>query len=212
MVKKNDKLADQPDLIRIPLAELTLDPTNARLHSDRQLSEFAQVLERFGQQKPIVIDDRNVVLAGNGTVLAAKRVGWESILCLRTTIKDEAERQAYAIADNRIGDLSEFDEEILTTKLRTLSAKDLLKGTGFDDDELQELNDLLAPDAAAEKTASRSIGNGTVPVVRICIAMPNVATFERAMQATGEMNRETALMKLAKFYLNATEEERQLDD
>jgi ParB-like chromosome segregation protein Spo0J len=59
----------------VPIEKLTFDPANARKHSDENLSAIASSLKEFGQRKPIVITFDNVIVAGNGTVEAAKFLG-----------------------------------------------------------------------------------------------------------------------------------------
>jgi len=56
----------------ILVADLHLDPSNARNHPTKNLDAIKGSLAKFGQQKPIVIDKNNVVIAGNGTLEAAK--------------------------------------------------------------------------------------------------------------------------------------------
>lgn len=56
----------------ISIVDLQLDPHNSRKHPDKNLAAIKGSLSKFGQQKPIVIDKNNVVIAGNGTLQAAK--------------------------------------------------------------------------------------------------------------------------------------------
>jgi DNA modification methylase len=93
-------------------------------------------LRRFGQQKPIVIDRNNIVRAGNGTLEAAKRLGWEKIDCVRTELNG-ADATAYAIADNRTAELAEWDDEVLAATLNGLALEEgLLEAAGYDEEEL----------------------------------------------------------------------------
>jgi ParB-like chromosome segregation protein Spo0J len=66
---------DLAHLVR-PLASLTLHPRNARRHDERNLKAVADSLATYGQQKPIVVANDGVVVAGNGTLQAALRLGW----------------------------------------------------------------------------------------------------------------------------------------
>ena len=86
----------------LKIAELTLDPNNARIHSDKSIEAVADSLRVFGLQKPIVIDSKNTVVAGNGTLQAALSLGWDSIQAVR--IPEDWSNEmvtAFAIADNR---------------------------------------------------------------------------------------------------------------
>jgi DNA modification methylase len=127
-------------LERIEISKLSNDPANARKHPERNLEAIVASLRRFGQQKPIVIDKSNVVRAGNGTIEAAKQLGWTHIDCVRTSL-ESSDAIAYAIADNRTSELAEWDDDVLAAQLNGLLADDeeLLLAAGFDEDELAEI-------------------------------------------------------------------------
>ena len=105
-------------LENIEIKDLILDPQNARLHEKRNLEAIAGSLQTFGQRKPIVIDANNTIVAGNGTVTAAKNLGWNQILAVRVPSDWTAEQiKAYALADNRTSELAEWDSTILSNQL-----------------------------------------------------------------------------------------------
>ena len=122
------------------IADLSNDPANARKHDPRNIASIVASLRRFGQQKPIVIDSSGIVRAGNGTLEAARILGWDSIDVTRTELKG-SEATAYAIADNRTSELSEWDNNILAATLQGLVTddEDLLSAAGFDEHDLAEL-------------------------------------------------------------------------
>lgn len=135
---------------KIEIAKLSCDRANARKHGEQNIATIVASLRRFGQQKPIVIDISNVVRAGNGTLEAARSLGWTHIDCVRTTLKG-SDAIAYAIADNRTAELAEWDDDVLAATLNGLFADDpdLLNATGFSEEELAEL---LADDLPADIT------------------------------------------------------------
>jgi len=122
------------------ISDLSNDPANARKHDSRNIETIVASLRRFGQQKPIVVDLSGIVRAGNGTLEAAKILGWETIDVIRTGLKG-SEATAYAIADNRTAELAEWDDDVLAATLQGLVTDDeeLLAAAGFDEDELAEL-------------------------------------------------------------------------
>jgi len=124
----------------IRIADLSIDPANARKHSQRNLEAITASLRRFGQQKPIVIDKANVVRAGNGTLEAARQLGWETIEAVQTDLTG-SEASAYAIADNRTAELAEWDDDILKATLEALADEDaaLLESCGYTEAELDAL-------------------------------------------------------------------------
>ena len=121
----------------VPLSTLHADPVNARLHSRRNLEVICSSLKRFGQQKPIVVDAAGIVRAGNGTLAAAKSLGWSEINIVRTPLRG-SEAAAYAIADNRAGEFATWDDAILTSALADAQIGDV----GFTDKELRDLLDI----------------------------------------------------------------------
>ena len=124
----------------VSVSELSQDERNARLHNDRNLKIICNSLERFGQQKPIVVDAEGVVIAGNGTLQAACLLGWEKIRVVRTKLKGEDVR-AYALADNRTTDLSEWHFNTLIDELGELD-ESLVEAIGWNPDEIANLIDV----------------------------------------------------------------------
>ncbi len=123
-------------LEQVSIKGLILDPSNARKHSSKNIDAIKGSLAKFGQQKPIVISKDNIVLAGNGTLEAAKSLGWDSIGIIRSKLTG-SEAIAYAVADNRTGELAEWDDDVLGKTLKALKEENFdLKAIGFDDDDL----------------------------------------------------------------------------
>jgi DNA modification methylase len=105
------------------ISDLIPDPRNARTHDDKNLKAIAGSLEKFGQRKPIVVTTDGVVLAGNGTVAAARTLGWSLIdVVVAPADWDEATAKAFALADNRSAELAEWDSGALTSQLLELDA------------------------------------------------------------------------------------------
>lgn len=106
------------------IANLVPDPQNARTHDKRNLDAIAASLEKFGQRKPIVITAEGIILAGNGTVQAAKQLGWKQVEVTITPKEwDYATARAYALADNRSAELAEWDTSVLASQLVELDAE-----------------------------------------------------------------------------------------
>lgn len=107
----------------IKIANLTPDPQNARTHDDTNLKAIEGSLKEFGQRKPIVVTQDNVIAAGNGTVEAAKRLGWTDIQAVRVPADWDADRiKAFALADNRTAELAAWNPTVLADQLIELDA------------------------------------------------------------------------------------------
>jgi len=136
----------------IPVSELLFDPANVRKHPEANLAAIKASLTRFGQQKPIVVDPKGVVVAGNGTLAAAKALGWRTVKAVRTNLAG-AEATAFAIADNRTAELAEWDDAALHQQLAAIAIDDeeLLAATGFDEKELAKLAAANAPEVTEDE-------------------------------------------------------------
>lgn len=124
----------------ILISDLKEDPANARLHSERNIETIKTSLEKFGQVKPIIINKDDVIVAGNGTIQAARKLGWTKIKAIKTELDSEL-ASAYAIADNRTGQLGRWDNQKLKKFFDPLKETnfDLGLATGFNRREIRKL-------------------------------------------------------------------------
>ena len=100
------------------LSELRRPKKNVRNHSIKQIEEFKRSVQMFGQIRPIVIDEDNVILAGNGLFMALEALGRTEADCYVAAGLTEAGKKKLMLADNRIfnlgvDDLQAFEEIIL---------------------------------------------------------------------------------------------------
>lgn len=115
-------------------------PGNPRRHTQSQTRKLARLITRYGFTNPIVIDEDNVILAGHGRFAAAQFLGLDEIPAVRVLGLTEPEKVAFRIADNRIGDESVFDPELLSIELHHLLSVDFaLEDTAFDAIELDPI-------------------------------------------------------------------------
>lgn len=129
---------------------------NARVHSEEQIDQIAASMAAYGFTQPILIDEKNILIAGHGRLAAAKRLNMESVPCIVLSHLTPDQKRAYAIADNKISLNSKWDEEILKTELAGLQGDDIdLSLLGFSE---FELNTLLTIDD--EDMESLSAGDG----------------------------------------------------
>ena len=125
---------------RVKIDTLTLDPANVRRHPAKNLDTIKASLTRFGQQRPVLVNGKGIIIAGNGTVMAAKALGWDHVNIVRTELEG-SEATAYAIADNRTAELAEWDDDALAQQLAALQIEDeeLARAAGFDAKEIAAL-------------------------------------------------------------------------
>lgn len=114
------------------IAELKHIPGNTRLHSEKQIREYIRSIEMFGQLRPMVIDENNVVLAGNGLLMALQKMGKETAACHIVAGLTENEKRKLMLADNKIAALGEEDQFAFEETLRELSGDIDIPGYGAD--------------------------------------------------------------------------------
>jgi DNA modification methylase len=137
----------------LPTTSLKPDPRNPRIHSDKQIRQIAQSIESFGFNVPLLIDDRQNVIAGHGRLLAARKMGWDTVPAIKLSHLTESQRMAFLIADNRLTENSSWDERMLGEELKILSELKLdfdLEAIGFEVPEIDLLIDGLNTVAEAD--------------------------------------------------------------
>jgi len=147
----NSENAYLRNLVVVEMLITDLLPLNrrARRHRRKQIQQIARSIETFGFLNPVLIDGDNYVIAGFGRVLAAEMLG---MLCVPTILisgMTEAQLHAYAIADNKLAENAEWDNEILAIEFQYIHELDIdldLTITGFETPEI----DLIIGEAALE--------------------------------------------------------------
>jgi ParB-like nuclease family protein len=117
---------------------------NARTHSDGQIAEIAGSIAAFGFMTPVLVDGAGVIIAGHGRVLAARQLKLDKVPVTVADHLTEAEKRAYAIADNKIALNAGWDEELLRVELEALKVDGFdLTNLGFSEQEFNDLIDSL---------------------------------------------------------------------
>ena len=117
------------ELIDVPISDLTPYERNPR-KNDKAVKKVAASLERFGLVKnSVVVDEDMVLITGHTTLKAMRSLGWKTCPAVTQVFGlTEAQKKAYRIADNKLGELAEWDLDLLAGELASLEE------TGFDID------------------------------------------------------------------------------
>ena len=124
-------------VVKKKLSDLRRPERNVRRHTEKQIKEFRRSVEMFGQIRPIVIDEENVILAGNGLFETLLSMEWAEADCYVVQGLSEAEKKKLMLADNKIYGLGVDDLDALDTILAEL--KDDLDIPGFDEELLSNM-------------------------------------------------------------------------
>src|SRR5688572_14503360 len=109
-------------------------PGTPRKHPKSQIRSLIKSIEAFGFNVPVLIDGTQRIIAGHARVEAAKKIGMDNIPAIRVEHLSEAQVKAFLIADNRLAELSTWDEQALGAILLDLNELELdfdLEATGF---------------------------------------------------------------------------------
>lgn len=113
---------------------------NSRTHSEEQINQIVASINEFGFTNPLLIDEKDNIIAGHGRLLASKKLKMEEVPCIVLSGLTEAQKKAYIIADNKMALNAGWNEELLKLELENLKELDFdLKLTGFDIDELDDI-------------------------------------------------------------------------
>src|SRR6202022_4836133 len=119
--------------------ELKPDPANPRGHSKREGQPIGNSISAFGFNVPILIDRDNNVIAGHGRLLACGELGITEVPTLCLDHLTPAQARAFMIADNRLTEISVWDDRLLPRQLKGLSLVGLdfsIEVTGFEMGEI----------------------------------------------------------------------------
>ena len=113
---------------------------NSRTHSEEQVNQIVASINEFGFTNPLLIDEKDNIIAGHGRLMASKKLGMEEVPCIVLEGLTEAQKKAYIIADNKMALNAGWDDELLKIELENLKELDFdLELTGFNVDELDDI-------------------------------------------------------------------------
>ncbi len=126
---------------QIRVSDLKPHPGNPRVHPKKQIRQIAESIKAFGFRMPVIIDQSNRLICGHARTEASKFIGLEQVPAVRVTDLDDAQIRGLMIADNRLTEISTWDDQLLGEHLKVLSNLDLefdIECIGFDYGEIEQ--------------------------------------------------------------------------
>jgi DNA modification methylase len=134
-------------------------PENSRTHSEEQIQELINSIKEFGFTNPLLIDEKNVLIAGHARLQAAKSIGFEQLPCIVLDHLNDVQKAALVIADNKIALNAGWDFIKLSSQILWLQDKGFnIDLTGFKAHEISSFliksdsEGLTDPDSVPEIT------------------------------------------------------------
>lgn len=142
---------------------------NAKKHSPEQVNQIAASITEFGFNNPVLVDgDEYGIIAGHGRVLAAQRIGLETVPCIRLSHLSPKQKRAYILADNRLSEIGGgWDEDILKIELKDMEQiGDIdLDLTGFDFFDRERILEGLEVESGSKE---KNTQEGGVQICKFC--------------------------------------------
>lgn len=110
---------------KIKVDEIIPYEDNAKLHPERQIEQIRSSILEFGFNDPIAIDENNVVIEGNGRLMAIKDLGFKEVDCIRIEGLTEDQKRAYILVHNQLTMNTGFDIDILNRELEKIKGIDM---------------------------------------------------------------------------------------
>lgn len=127
-------------IINRPVAALQSYERNARTHGKRQIRQIADSIKAFGFTNPVLVDHKDMIIAGHGRVEAALLLGMAEVPTIRLEHLSEDQVRAYILADNKLAEKAGWDKGILAIELQhlmTIEADLDITLTGFEHNEVE---------------------------------------------------------------------------
>ena len=122
------------------VADLIPYAANSRTHSDAQVAQIAASIKEFGWTNPILIDGDNTIIAGHGRLLAARKLGLDTVPAIILDHLSKAQQRALVIADNQLALNAGWDMDMLENEMRILDDDGYdLSIIGFSDADLEKM-------------------------------------------------------------------------
>ena len=151
-------IADQLRPLAVEVSTLVEDPANARLHPTRNMEAITASLRRFGQRKPVVVRREGMIVeAGNGTLAAARALGWDHLAAVLVD-DDATTATGFAIADNRTAERATWDDAALARLLGAVKDEMPEMELGFSDEEIKHI--LIDPEAPGFDQIPMQVSDG----------------------------------------------------
>lgn len=153
-----EQIGDALKVSMLPVSDLNPYANNPR-NNEAAVDAVAASIEQFGFKVPIIIDPDGVIIAGHTRLKAAQRLGIEKVPCVIADDLTPEQAQAFRLADNKVGELADWDDDKLAEEFAALAGVIDLEMFGFraedfsSDDELEsEFSEGTAPGAKEKKS------------------------------------------------------------
>ena len=182
----------------IKISSVKPHPENPNRHPKEQIIELQKSLEQFKQVKNIVTW-QGFIIAGHGLVEAAKQKGYKEIEAVDVSEWPEEKAKSFMIADNSLSTMGIIDDDALSCLLSGIIMPGDIPGISESFLEDFFISEDIDFDILEDGEQELKIQSGHT--VKMAIFVKDIENIEKALRATGEINRGVALKKICEEYL-----------
>jgi DNA modification methylase len=132
---RSERRKQRLEIVYRAIDEIKPDPANARQHSRKQIRQLASSIATFGFNVPVLVDAELNAISGHGRLAACRLLGLAEVPTLCLDHLSRAQARAFMIADNRLTEISSWNDRLLAQQLKDLSLAGIdfsLEVTGFE--------------------------------------------------------------------------------
>lgn len=137
-------MKDKLKIIDVNIYDIKPYENNPR-DNEKAVEYVANSIENFGFKVPIIINCKNVIIAGHTRYKAALKLNMSTVPCIVASDLTEEQEKAFRIADNKVAECSTWNDDLLREELKFLNELDM-SSLGFEDWELEQLLNPLSSD------------------------------------------------------------------
>src|SRR6516165_9592780 len=146
-------IADALTIENLPIKDLRRYQNNPRLHPKSQIEKLVRAIDEFGFLIPVLIDNRNNVLAGHARLEAASKLSLPCVPCIRASHLSETQKRTFIILDNRLTEEAKWDFQLLAKEIEFLHDEGIdPTTTGFEIPEIEMIFDAVTPNTCNAAT------------------------------------------------------------
>ncbi|ECQ0169402.1 ParB N-terminal domain-containing protein [Salmonella enterica] len=130
----------------LPRGKLLRYAKNSRTHSDEQVDQLVNSIREFGFTNPVLIDEKDELIAGHGRLAAAEILELVEVPAIRLKNLSDKQKKACRIADNKLALNAGWDMQLLAEEVSELVESDFdIELLGFSDSEIDDMLNVEPP-------------------------------------------------------------------
>lgn len=145
------------ETVKIQLSELKPAEKNVRKHTPAQIDEFIKSINSFGVIRPIVVDEDNTILCGNGLYEALIKLGRDTADCKVVSGLSNKQKKKLMLADNKIYSIGVDDYNTIDEILAELGSEGDFEIPGYNPEILEELYGIKSVEASVQENKEKEV-------------------------------------------------------